>query len=152
MDKKESEILTLLLKTYISDYPTITHGSTNIRKIVEVAVERFNESLERDIFLPLLATEVVSEREIAFFESQFEQSLRFLDTLMLWAPFFNDNILIQLTLTNFINKRLLSALHISNGINKRAKIEKLLRSLPNSWLNSNILQLNAIRNFLDRLK
>jgi len=53
MSKSQTVNLVNLLVTFINDYPTLNHQSTNTKKLIESIVTKIRSSLDEDLFLPL---------------------------------------------------------------------------------------------------
>eukprot|EP00090_Calanus_glacialis_P046886 TRINITY_DN9429_c0_g1_i2.p1 TRINITY_DN9429_c0_g1~~TRINITY_DN9429_c0_g1_i2.p1 ORF type:complete len:807 (-),score=326.26 TRINITY_DN9429_c0_g1_i2:237-2657(-) len=101
------------LSRLVSDFPTLTPRSKQLRELLSVVVEMVKECLDNDVYIPMYTKhqmETPNTPHSLFFQRQFWSAFKLFKNVIAWAGVLSDSIVAELVLDRLLNRYMLLSL------------------------------------------
>lgn len=140
-----------LISRYIRKYPSLAPDSKNLTSLFNLIIDKFKNSVEHDIFIPIFTRQNSFDTKNPFFQRQFNSALKLLKNISSWQGLISDKILKELALASILNRYLLSAINVCQVIDAVSKAALISHSLPRIWLQGDTKELVPFSNCVSKL-
>jgi len=124
----------------VTDFPTLTPRSKQVRELLAVVVDLVKECLDNDVYIPMYTKhqmESPNTPHSLFFHRQFWTSFRLFKNILAWAAVLSDSILVELVVDRLLNRYMLLSLRASmDMLDSIDKARQIVSILPDWWLKS----------------
>jgi len=138
MSTTHTNNLVTFLTKLVSDCPTISMRSKQLRELLSGVVNSIKDSIDNDVYIPMYTKhqmEYPGHQHAHFFNRQFWSVFKLYKNVLSWAGILADNILSELVLDKLLNRYLLMSLRANLDNNDSVIKSKLIVDLlPKAWL------------------
>jgi len=122
----------------VTDFPTLTPRSKQVRELLSVVVDLVKECLDNDVYIPMYTKhqmETSHTPHSLFFHRQFWTAFKLFRNILAWAGVLSDSILVELVVDRLLNRYLLLSLRASmDMLDSIDKARQIVSALPDWWL------------------
>eukprot|EP00092_Neocalanus_flemingeri_P000916 GFUD01000974.1.p1 GENE.GFUD01000974.1~~GFUD01000974.1.p1 ORF type:complete len:671 (-),score=245.90 GFUD01000974.1:43-2055(-) len=133
------------LSRLVTDFPTLTPRSKQLRELLSVVVENIKECLDNDVYIPMYTKnqmESPNSPHSLLFQRQFWSAFKLFKNVLAWAGILSDSILAELVLDRLLNRYLLLSLRANvDMLDSIDKARQIVQILPEWWLKPGAVEL-----------
>ncbi|KAK2854206.1 hypothetical protein Q5P01_006867 [Channa striata] len=126
--------------------------SKQVKAFIDAVVRRLRSCVDEDVFIPLYPKKFLEDRsspQCRFRDQQFWMAIKLLGNMGKWDLLLPESDLKEVMLDKLLNRYLMITLcSQTQSSNTVRACKKIADSLPLSWLNSSLPQLQNFRNYL----
>jgi len=151
MSTSQTSNLVTFLTKLVSDCPTISMRSKQLRELLSSVVDNIKDCLENDVYIPMYTKhqmESPGNQHAQFFNRQFWTVFKLYKNVLSWAGIISDGILSELVLDKLLNRYLLMSLRANQNNNDSVfKSKQIVDMLPKWWLESGSAEMPKLSMF-----
>jgi len=132
----------------VTDFPTLTTRSKQVRELLTVVVDLVKESLDNDVYIPMYTKHQMESPHTPhslFFHRQFWTAYKLFKNILAWAAVLSDSVLVELVVDRLLNRYMLLSLRASmDMLDSIDKARLIVSVLPEWWLKSGSTELTKL--------